>query len=181
MKNRLICCFVFCCTAAHFATADGLIAEDVYIRAAPPGQQTTVGYLSLINYSDRACTITGGSSSIASKLEIHEHQHSDGMMKMRPVPSLTVPAGETQVFRPGGFHLMLFGVDRQLTPGESHSISLTSEDCGSVAMVAEVRSLFKKSDPAPKMKSHSMNDHSMNDHSMGKHGMHKQPVSGDQQ
>ena len=175
MNNRLICCFVFCCTTTHFATADGLFAEDVYIRAAPPGQQTTVGYLSLTNHSDRDCTITGGSSSIASKLEIHEHQHSDGMMKMRPVRSLTLPAGETQVFRPGGFHLMLFGVDRQLTPGESHSISLTSEDCGSVAMVAEVRSLFKNSDPAPKMKSHSMDKHPM-----GKHGMHKHPSSGDQ-
>ncbi len=165
MNIRLIYCFVFC-LAMPFglaATASGFSVEDAYIRAMPPGRSATAAYLSLSNNSDRDCSIIGGSSAVAATLEIHQQLNSDGMMKMRPVAAVTVAAGETLLFRPGGFHLMLLGVDADLVPGEAHPISLLTEDCGAIEMDAVVRSLFQRSAPAEKAHDHSMHDHSGQD------------------
>ena len=167
MNTRLIYCFVFCLVMPFglAATASGFSVEDAYIRAMPPGRTATAAYLSLSNNSDRDCSIIGGSSAVAATLEIHQQLNSDGMMKMRPVVAVTVAAGETLLFRPGGFHLMLLGIEADLVPGQTHPISLLTEDCGTIKIVAVVRSLFQRSAPGEKAHDHSMHDHSMHDHS----------------
>lgn len=168
MKKTLIF-FLFAGLAAITAVPSmatgNLYAEDAYIRAMPPGQQITAAFLKLVNPSEKACQITGGSSSIATELQIHEHLHSDGMMKMRPVASVTVEAGTTLTFKPGQHHLMLFGIQAPLVPGQAVEFSLTTENCGSLVVVAEVRSLFK-SKPAASKHNDKPHNHSM-------HGNHK--------
>lgn len=149
--------------------SEELHAEDAHIRAMPPGQEVTAAFFKLVNHSDKACKITGGSSTVASAIEIHEHRHSDGMMKMRPVPSVTVKGGEALLFKPGGLHLMLFGVVETLVPGEQQQITLTTENCGSLVVTAEVRSLLKsKAASAKKEKSDKHHHHHMHhNHSSG--------------
>ena len=167
MNTRLIYCFVFCLVMPFglAASASGFSVEDAYIRAMPPGRTATAAYLSLSNNSDRDCSIIGGSTDIAAKLEIHQQLNSDGMMKMRPVAAVTVAAGEALLFRPGGFHLMLLGVEAELVPGESHPLSLLTEDCGTIEMIAVVRSLFQRSAPGEKAHDHSMHQQPTEDHS----------------
>jgi copper(I)-binding protein len=164
------------CAAVNLVSADEhgehkemLTAEQAYIRAMPPGQQVTAAFLKLVNSSDRACVITGGSSPIASDIQIHEHQHSDGMMKMRPLPSVTVEAGQSLMFEPGQLHLMLFGVQTTLVPGERQVIALTTENCGALLIQAEVRSLFKNR-PA-KVDSHKGHNHGSDAHKGHDHKM----------
>jgi copper(I)-binding protein len=77
------------------------------------------------------------------------------MMKMRPVASLAVEPDETLVFQPGGYHLMLFDLQAPLMPGETHSITLVSENCGEALVTAEVQSLLQKSAPITPMKHHA--------------------------
>jgi len=153
----------------------GFYAEQAYIRAMPPGQEVTAAFLKLVNNSDRACKVTGGSSPIATDIQIHEHRHSDGMMKMRPLPSVTVEAGQSLIFEPGQLHLMLFGIQATLVPGHQQVLALTTENCGSLLVRAEVRSLFKN-----KPASHKGHDHSAHDHSAHAHkgrGDHKKQDS----
>jgi copper(I)-binding protein len=171
MNTRLIYCFVFCLSMPFglAASASGFSVEDAYMRVMPPGRTATAAYLSVTNNHDKACSIIGGSSAMAAKLEIHQQLMSDGMMKMRPVTAVTVAAGETLVLQPGGFHLMLLGVETALVVGEAHDMSLQTEDCGAIEITAEVRSLFKKAAAAEKAHDHSMHDHS--GHNM--HNMHK--------
>ena len=137
------------------------MVSDAYIRTMPPGQKNTAAYLKLTNQGDHQCTMTGGRSALAAKVEIHQHQHSDGMMKMRPVPALTLQPGETIMFQPGGYHLMLLGVESQLQAGDSHQIELLSADCGATQLTAEVRSLFKASAPVMTMQHDSGHEHMM--------------------
>ncbi|MDC1210768.1 copper chaperone PCu(A)C [Porticoccaceae bacterium] len=174
MKTRLIYAVIFC-LAMPFAwatSAADFSVEDAYIRTMPPGRTATAGYLYLTNNGDRDCSIIGGSAAIAGTLEIHQQLNSDGMMKMRPVAAVTVTAGETLLFRPGGYHLMLIDVQTELVAGETHPVSLTTEDCGSIEMDVKVRSLFQKSAPADKAHDHSKYNHSMPDHSMHDHSGH---------
>ena len=151
----------------------GLYAEQAYIRAMPPGQQVTAAFLKLVNNSDRACKVTGGSSPIATEVQIHEQLNSDGMMKMRPLSSVTVKAGQSLLLEPGQVHLMLFGIQTTLVPGHQHVLALTTENCGALLVPAEVRSLFKSRQSSHH--DHSAHNHDAHDHH--DHKMHKQQDS----
>jgi len=161
--------------AVSLAAAEGLSAEGAYIRAMPPGQQITAAFLKLVNSGDQDCQITGGSSPIATDLQIHEHQHSNGMMRMRPLQSVAVEAGQSLLFEPGQLHLMLFGIKESLVPGEQQEFTLTTENCGSIVVAAEVRSLFKKksvSSPKPISSPKPVNSHEGHNHHDHNHHGH---------
>ncbi len=85
-----------------------LAVEGVSLRAPLPGQTTAVVYFTLVNRSAETLILQGASAQWAKKLEIHEHQHSNGMMRMRQLPQLAVPVGESVAFESGSYHLMGF-------------------------------------------------------------------------
>jgi len=62
-----------------------------------------------------------------------------GMMTMQPVDSVPVLAGETVELKPGGFHVMLLDVQKELVPGDTIEVTLTFELAGEVTVTAEVR------------------------------------------
>ena len=67
---------------------------------------------------------SGAASPVANSAEIHEHSHKNGKMSMRRVSSLVVPAGGSVSLVPGGYHLMMFGLENSLKEGEAHTITL---------------------------------------------------------
>jgi copper(I)-binding protein len=93
---------------------------------------------------------------------------------MRPLPSVTVEAGQSLMFEPGQLHLMLFGVQATLVPGERQVLALTSENCGSLLVQAEVRSLFKNR--PTKVDSHKGHDHSAHNHGSHNHSSHDHKI-----
>lgn len=88
-----------------------VVASDATIRAPIPGMDNTVGYLTLTNASDRPITIINVTSEVAGKVEIHNHQHVDGLMKMVRVEQLKISSHSDTVFEAGGLHLMFFEVE----------------------------------------------------------------------
>lgn len=71
-------------------------------------------------------TLTGGraddqllriDSAVVNKIELHESVMNGGVMTMRPLSQVPVPAGAKVEFARGGKHAMLFGIDGQITPG----------------------------------------------------------------
>lgn len=95
-----------CCGWAG-PTVAGILVVDGYVRAMPPGVPNTAAFMTLKNTGDTAVTIDGGRSDVAERVEIHSHVHSDGMMRMRQVPAIVIPAGGEFVLKPGAHHLML--------------------------------------------------------------------------
>jgi copper(I)-binding protein len=69
----------------------------------------------------------------------------NNVMRMRPVAEVALPAGKDVALKPGGYHIMLMGIERQLKQGDVVPITLTvREGNGStktVAVRAEVRDL----------------------------------------
>ena len=60
---------------ANLESSEFLQISDGYLRAMPPGQTVTVGFLKVRNMSDRDCEITSAKSSISDRVEFHEHLH----------------------------------------------------------------------------------------------------------
>ncbi|MDG1164870.1 MAG: copper chaperone PCu(A)C [Porticoccaceae bacterium] len=130
---------------APLAQSSSLQASDSYIRTMPPGLTTTAGFLSITNSGSTPCLLLSAESQLSDRLEFHEHLHSDGMMRMRPVTGgINVPAGETVVFKPGGLHIMLFNIQQPLIAGESTRLQFNTDQCGILDISAEIRSLVAK-------------------------------------
>src|SRR5262245_27394949 len=90
--------------------------ENAWVRALPPTQPNTAGYLTVINDGKTAVAIVGASSNIAAKVELHRTRTVDGMMRMEPVEGVAVAPGERVQLVPGGTHLMLLGLKYMPAP-----------------------------------------------------------------
>ena len=80
------------------------------IRTPVAGRTTTAAYFEFTNNSSRSVKIVGVSSTAAERIEMHTIIKVDEQMRMRPLTSIEVAAGETVEFASGVNHLMLFGV-----------------------------------------------------------------------
>ena len=112
--------------------------EDAWVRAAPPGASAMAAYATLRNSGDAAVDVRPCPSEGFASVELHETVQEGGMARMRPLPSLTVPAGGTAALAPGGAHLMLMAPVSQPQPGESVTLCL-SVDGVEIRQVFEVR------------------------------------------
>ena len=124
------------CMQAMPAFSEMVKVDDVRWRAPIPGQTVGAVYLSLTNTGSSDRVFTGIQVDWAKKAEFHEHRHSNGMMQMRKVEQLVVPAQQTLNLVPGGFHIMVFGVsgDIDSTPLE---LELIDEDETVINVVIE--------------------------------------------
>lgn len=103
-------------TAAAAASAPTI--DRAWIREAPPGAPAMGGFMS-IEGGSRDVAIVGAHSDDFGRVELHEMEMVDGVMKMRAIESLEVPAGARVTLAPGGEHLMLFEPRRELAAGDT--------------------------------------------------------------
>lgn len=113
--------------------------ENAWVRALPPSQSTTAGYLTVVNQGSTAIAIVGASSNIAAKVELHRTRTVDGMMSMEQVQGLAVAPGERVQLAPGGTHLMLFGLKYMPAPGDDVRLCLQLASGKEVCSAADVR------------------------------------------
>lgn len=115
------------------------MVENLFIRELPPGQTNAAGYMKIANHTKASQVINYVHSPIAEHIEVHRSIYENGVMQMRPVKKLTVNPGEVKVLKPGGFHLMIFGVSDDLRVGDSFEITLEFESGLVLKTTGEVR------------------------------------------
>jgi len=101
-------------------------ATDAWVRGTVPAQRTTGAFLTLQSTAD--ARLVGVASPMAKNAEIHESEMADGTMSMKEVGFVALPAGKRVELKPGGYHVMLFGVAKPLGAGDSVPLVLTLED-----------------------------------------------------
>jgi hypothetical protein len=129
MTNRYLT-FLAMFLSATPALAEPLTLSAGWVRESIPGQTVTVAYPQIANGGDRECTLAAVSAEVAGRVEIHEHQHSEGQMRMRKLDAIAIPAQGVRVFEPGGLHLMLLELRRPLVQGEKLTLTFSSGNCG---------------------------------------------------
>lgn len=149
-KSLLLLLFCLCCFQAVAETvmentATSLIeVKDGYIRGLPPGQAITAAFMRLQNTSNKDIEITNVQTPIAERAEFHQHIHNSGMMSMRKLDSITVPANGQFVLKPGGHHLMLFNLNRFLQDGDTAEMTLHFEGGDILTVTLPVRSVLNE-------------------------------------
>ena len=98
---------------------------NAWIRPTVQGQNGAVYFL-LNNYSAEADELVAASSNITDSVEIHESSMVEGtdIMQMNQVFSVPLNGGSEVTFKPGGLHIMLVEVKREIKNGETVEITL---------------------------------------------------------
>ncbi len=125
--------------AAAPAPKQPLAAHDAWVLAVPPSASTSAAYMIIENASDKPVVLESARASVAKQAELHEMGHSKGMMTMKMIGSLTIPAHGRAVLAPGGAHIMLIGLKKPLKPGDRVRLTLTCRGNRRLTVVAPVR------------------------------------------
>lgn len=121
------------------ALAAGAIdVVDPWARPSMP-DRPGVAYLEIRNSGESPDRLLGGRAAAAGSVELHKAEQKEGVMRMSPVDAVEVPAGGTAHLAPGGFHLMLFGLEAPLKVGDSLEVVLEFERGGQVTVSVPVR------------------------------------------
>jgi len=127
---------------AATVSASNFAVTDAYIRGLPPGQTVTAAFLQLGNQTDADRVLVTVEAPFADRAEIHQHLHHQGMMQMRRVLELPIAARSVQVFQPGGYHIMIFGLRRVLRAEEKLPLVFTFSNGEQLRVMAIVRSVL---------------------------------------
>jgi hypothetical protein len=96
-------------------------------------------YMTIANQGAQADAVVSATSEVAKVVELHESKNEGGVMTMRPLSRFPLPAGGKVEMKPGGYHVMLLGLTRDLHPGDTVKVTLTFEKAAPVTVEAPVR------------------------------------------
>jgi copper(I)-binding protein len=102
--------------------------KDAWARATPGKAVNGAAYFTV--QSPGGDTLTGASTPVADKAELHEMEMSGNVMKMRAVGPLDLPAGKPVTLKPGGIHVMLLGLKQPLQAGQTFPLTLDFAKAG---------------------------------------------------
>jgi copper(I)-binding protein len=139
------------CSGAATPSSPGIGITGAWARPSTAMAAAEAAYMVITNPGSTPDALTGVTSAVARTAELHETYvvspapsasgmgSGSGMMGMRPIPRLEIPANGTVELKPGSYHIMLIGLTKDLAVGEKIDLTLTFEKAGSVKVQAEVR------------------------------------------
>jgi len=122
--------------APSVASSQVTITEP-WVRGTVEGQRATGAFMKVTPSTD--LKLIAAASPVAKIVEIHEMAMDGGVMKMRAIPKLDLPAGKATELKPGGYHVMLMALTKPLAEGETVPITLTFEDAAGKRQTLEVK------------------------------------------
>jgi copper(I)-binding protein/cytochrome c-type biogenesis protein CcmH/NrfF len=114
--------------------------ESAWVRVGTAGS-VTGAYGTVYNPSADTLRVVGAQSPVADTVELHETMQHDGMVHMTPQTALAVPPRDSLVLAPGGLHLMVRALHRDLVIGETVRFALLLADGHRIDFPVEVRAL----------------------------------------
>ncbi|QDQ26898.1 copper chaperone PCu(A)C [Chitinimonas arctica] len=124
------------------ASACEVVVSKAWAKATAPGQPAAGAYFDIA--SGHSAKVVAVQSPAAAMVELHETKMEAGVMKMRQLDGLDLPAGKTVSLKPGGTHVMLMQLKAPLKAGAKLPLQLTVEQGGKRHMVnveADIRAM----------------------------------------
>ncbi|WP_233558300.1 copper chaperone PCu(A)C [Tessaracoccus sp. OH4464_COT-324] len=125
------------------AAAPGVLAGEPWVRTTDGKQkpEMTAVFVNLTNPTSKEVKLTAADcGDVAQKTELHIMEKKDGQMMMTQTEAIAVPAEGHEHLAPGGPHIMLMGLNRQLPVGsEEVKCQLTFDNGQKLDIVAPVK------------------------------------------
>lgn len=133
----IVCLFSISCIPqkekqSSKTTEGKIVIQNARARSASEGMMSAA-YLTIVNGTSETDTLTGVSTDIASKAEVHESfQQGNGMAGMRPAGKLFIKPGSQLELKPGGYHIMLIQLKQDVAEGDTIDLALNFAKTGSL-------------------------------------------------
>lgn len=140
---------IFGCS--HSSHRPEIIIKDIWSRpvmlseASDTSGQVSSGYngavyLKIQNTGGAADRLIGAKAEVCTVTEIHRSFIKDERMMMEPVAEgIEIPAHGSGELKPGSYHLMLMGIKRTLSEGDSFAVQLKFEKSGLKTVYSKIR------------------------------------------
>ncbi len=123
--------------------ADALAADidvgGVWARASAGVARAGAAFMTIENRGGADDALVAAHATVSDAVELHTHVHEGGVMKMRKIDRIPVPAASRVELKPGGLHVMFIGLKRPLKEGETFSLALDFEKGGRVLVPVTVK------------------------------------------
>ena len=126
-------------TVSNEFQAGMLVIRNVWTRPATKADGLSAVYMVIENTGDQPDRLLHAHCDVAGTVELHETKMEGGVMKMQPVDGIDIPAKGTVELKPGGLHIMLIGLTRDLNPGDEIGLELHFDKAGHVPVKAVVQ------------------------------------------
>lgn len=126
---------------AFGAQAADIKVSDAWARATAPGQDA--GMVQAVITSKKGATLVGASCKCANSVELHSMVTEGGVMKMRQVESIDLPAGEAVDLGAKGYHLMLIGLKKPLVEGKNVEVKMQLRQADGKMKTVKVKAKVK--------------------------------------
>lgn len=103
------------------------------------GGANSAAYMTIRNPGNQPDRLVKATSDVAKVVELHTVEEQNGVMAMHPVEGIDVPANGEATLKPGGFHVMLIALTRDLKVGDTVTVTLTFANAGDMTVQAKVR------------------------------------------
>ena len=117
---------------------DEIVIKDQWLRPSAAKMATAL-YFTIENKSDVTDTLYSVKSNISDKIEIHETYSSGDMMGMREIGSIVIEGGKAVKLEPGGKHIMVLKLKRDIKVGDKIDFILNFKRSGEQSITAEAK------------------------------------------
>jgi copper(I)-binding protein len=118
---------------------EAIDVQDAWARPGFRGDNSAI-YLTITNSSNREEGLLGAVSDVAAAAEIHlSKMDAQGIMTMERQDLVIIPKDDSVEFSPGGLHIMLVNLVKDLSVGDSFPITLEFRRAGDITVEVEVR------------------------------------------
>ena len=113
--------------------------EDAWSRPSSSAVGVAGAFMTLKNSGREDDRLIAARADVATMVELHETVIENEVMKMQQVSEIVAPARGEVVLKPGGLHIMLMGLTRDLKEGEHIWLALEFASGIEIEVEAEVR------------------------------------------
>jgi len=137
VKRILMLVFTMSLLLSACDAKKGIEVHEPWMRPAAQGENGV--YFVIHNHAPEPDELIGISADVAEALEIHESKMNGDVMGMHQLVSLLVEAHTEIQFEPGGLHLMLVDLKKDLKVGDEIEITLHFQDFDDIKVLVPVR------------------------------------------
>jgi copper(I)-binding protein len=133
----LFAVFIVVTLALSACAPKSLAANNVWAQPGVSGGNSAI-YMTISN-PGQADALVEARCDVATAVELHMTMMESGVMKMQPQDSIALPANGQAKLGPGGFHIMLINLRRDLKVGDKFPVTLRFQHAPEMTLQVQVK------------------------------------------
>ena len=120
-----------------FISGNEILIKDQWLRPGAEKMATAL-YFTVENNSNEADTLYSIESDVSKMVQLHETYSNGSVMGMREIGQIVINPGEKVELEPGGKHVMVMKLKKDLKIGDKVDFKLHFRKAGEIKITAEV-------------------------------------------